>query len=53
LLQDDVLCTKVAYVTDVFERLNQVDSSTQGRNKIILSDKTAAFKERRNHVKLK
>ena len=48
LLGDKTWCTRLAYLTEIFELLNKVNSSLQGRNKNILTstDKIHSLKEK-------
>ncbi|XP_022162439.1 zinc finger BED domain-containing protein 5-like [Myzus persicae] len=45
-LSDEFWCSKLGYLADIFEHLNQLNLSTQGENQnlLISTDKMAAFK---------
>ena len=45
---DDYFCAKLAYLTDVFDELNQLNLSMQGRNNslFLVADKIEGFKEK-------
>ena len=48
--EDDVFLTKVAYLTNIFEELNALNLSMQGKQNsiFVMTDKIKAFKNRTN-----
>ena len=53
--EDDVFLTKVAYLTNIFEELNALNLSMQGKQNsiFVMTDKIEAFKNRINFWKKK
>lgn len=47
-LENDIWCSKMAYLTDIFNYLNSVNTSIQGKNENILTstDKLSAFQKK-------
>ena len=52
---DDYFCAKLAYLTDIFDQLNQLNMSMQGRNSLVflVADKVEGFKKNINFWKRK
>ena len=50
LLSDEIWCSELAFLADIFEHLNHLNSSMQGENESILSstDKLHGFKDKLN-----
>ena len=44
---DDCFCTKLAYISDIFDQLNQLNLSMQGRSSslFLVADKIEGFKK--------